>query len=170
MDDLAKLARLKAVISESLRLYPPVWMFDRRAPGPDDLGGTRVAKVAPVIFCPYAMHRLSEPWRDAEAFRPERFEPWSEEQKNRFAYPPVSAGPRTCLGNSFAMIESQIIAGTLLARFRMRLADSGTIEARPRVTLRTARPVVLRLERAALACIPCTSVSRAPNSPGVSIR
>jgi cytochrome P450 len=137
------------VILETLRLYPPVWMFDRRALGPDDLGGTPVRRGDLVIFCPYALHRLPELWSDPEAFRPERFEPGREEQKNKFAYLPFSAGPRICLGASFAMIESQIIVGTLLARFRVRLADPGPLEPEPRVTLRTSRPVILRVERLA---------------------
>jgi cytochrome P450 len=151
VDDLPKLPRLKAVIQETLRLYPPVWMFDRRAIGPDDLGGTKVAAGDLVIFCPYAIHRLPDLWRDPEAFRPERFEAGREEQKNKFAYLPFSAGPRTCIGNSFAMLESQIIVGTLLSRFRVRLADPAVITPQPRVTLRTSRPVVLRLEPAPLA-------------------
>ena len=148
VDDLPKLPRLKAVIMETLRLYPPVWMFDRRAVGPDDLAGTKVAAGDLVVFCPYAIHRLPELWHEPEAFRPERFETGREEQKNKFAYLPFSAGPRTCLGNSFAMIESQIIMGTLLSRFRARLADPTPVTPTPRVTLRTSRPVILRLERA----------------------
>ena len=151
VEDLPSLPRLKAVIQETLRLYPPVWMFDRRALGPDDLAGTKVAGGDLVIFCPYAIHRLPELWSDPEAFRPERFEAGREEQKNKFAYLPFSAGPRTCIGNSFALIESQIIMGTLLARFRARLADPSPITPQPRVTLRTSRPVTLRLERAPLA-------------------
>jgi len=148
--DLPQLPRLKAVIHETLRLYPPVWMFDRRALGPDDLAGTKVSAGDLVIFCPYAIHRLPELWPDPEAFRPERFEAGHEEQKNKFAYLPFSAGPRTCIGNSFAILESQIIMGTLLARFRARLADPAPITPKPRVTLRTSRAVVLRLERAPL--------------------
>jgi cytochrome P450 len=151
VEDVAQLPRLKAVILETLRLYPPVWMFSRRALGPDDLGGVAVAKGDLVIFCPYAIHRLPELWRDPEAFRPERFEPGSEEQRNKFAYLPFSAGPRTCLGNSFAIIESQIIVGTLLSRFRIRLADAAPLKPEPVVTLRPSRPVILRLEHAPLA-------------------
>jgi cytochrome P450 len=148
--DLPRLPRLKAVILETLRLYPPVWMFDRRALGADDLGGTRVAAGDLVIFCPYAIHRLPQLWDDPEAFRPERFDA-GRKMHNPFAYLPFSAGPRTCLGNNFAMIESQIIVGTLLSRFRVRLADPAPIRPQPRVTLRTSRPVVLRLELTPLA-------------------
>jgi cytochrome P450 len=151
VDDVGRLPRLKAVIQETLRLYPPVWMFDRRALGPDDLAGTRVAQGDLVIFCPYALHRLPQLWSNPEAFRPERFEPGREEQKNKFAYLPFSAGPRICLGASFAMIESQIIVGTILARLRPRLADPTPVEPQPRVTLRTSRPVVLRLDSAPIA-------------------
>ena len=150
VDDVGRLPRLKAVIQETLRLYPPVWMFDRRALGPDDLAGTRVAGGDLVIFCPYALHRLPQLWSDPDAFRPERFETGREEQKNKFAYLPFSAGPRICLGASFAMIESQIIVGTILARLRPRLADPAPVLPQPRVTLRTSRPVALRLEPAPL--------------------
>lgn len=151
VDDVANLPRLKAVIQETLRLYPPVWMFDRRALGPDDLGGTRVQAGDLAIFVPYAIHRLPELWSDPEAFRPERFEPGREEQKHKFAYLPFGAGPRICLGASFAMLESQIIAGTLLSQFRLRLAEPEPVTPAPQVTLRTSRPVLLRLQRAAPA-------------------
>jgi cytochrome P450 len=151
VEDVPRLTRLKAVILETLRLYPPVWMFNRRAVGPDDLGGTPVRAGDLVLIVPYAIHRLPWLWSDPETFRPERFEPGREEQTNKFAYLPFGAGPRICLGASFAMIESQIIVGTLLARFRARLADPAPVMPQPQVTLRTSRPVVLRLERAALA-------------------
>lgn len=151
IDDLPRLTRLKAVIQETLRLYPPVWMFDRRALGPDTLGDVAIRKGDLVIFCPYAIHRLPQLWSDGEVFRPERFEPGIEEQKNKFAYLPFGAGPRICLGASFAMIESQIIMGTLLSRFRGRLATPEEVRPEPRVTLRPARPVVLQLTETPLA-------------------
>ena len=151
VDHLSQLPRLRAVVQETLRLYPPLWMFDRRALGPDDLAGTKVAKGDLVIFCPYSSHRLPELWADPEAFRPERFEEGHAEQKNKFAYLPFGVGPRTCIGIHLAMIEAQIIMGTLLGRFRARLADPAPITPKARVTLRPSRPVELRLERAPLA-------------------
>ena len=144
--DLAQLHRMKAVIFETMRLYPPAWMFDRRALGPDELGGTPVRKGDLVIFCPYAIHRLPELWPDPEAFQPERFA-GGRKPANMYAYLPFSAGPRTCLGNNFAVVEMQIIVGTMLSRFRVRRADHTPIEPQPRVTLRTSRPVMLHLEK-----------------------
>ena len=149
--DVPKLVRLKAVIQETLRLYPPVWMFDRRARSRDTLGGVPIRGGDLVIFCPYAIHRLPALWSDGDSFRPERFAPGCEEQKNKFAYLPFGAGPRICLGASFAMIESQIIMGTLLSRFRGRMVDREDVRPAPRVTLRPSRSVMLQLEPAPLS-------------------
>ena len=147
IDDLPRLPRLRMFLLETLRLYPPVWMFDRRAVVPTSLGETKIHPGNLVIMSPYAVHRLASLWRDPEAFCPERFEISNEEQKNKFAFLPFGAGPRICMGMGFALIESQIILGTLLAKFRVRLAGGDGIEPRPQVTLRTSKAVVLQLEK-----------------------
>jgi cytochrome P450 len=100
-----------------------------------------------VIISAYAVHRIPSLWKNPEEFRPERFEPGQEEQKNKFAYLPFGAGPRICMGMSFAMIESQIILGTLLVMFRTRLATPDTIAPQTQVTLRPDHPVLLDLEK-----------------------
>ena len=100
-----------------------------------------------VIISAYAVHRIPSLWQNPEEFRPERFAPGQEEQKNKFAYLPFGAGPRICMGMSFAMIESQIILGTLLSRFRTRLANPDTIVPQTQVTLRPDQTVLLALEK-----------------------
>jgi cytochrome P450 len=145
--NIHRLKRLRMVFMEALRLYPPVWMIDRRALGPDRLGETSVSKGDLVIISSYAIHRKPDLWKDPDFFRPERFEPGNEEQPNKFAYLPFGSGPRVCMGMGFAMIESQIILATLLTRFRARLWEQGTILPRPIVTLRPEKPVLLRLEK-----------------------
>ena len=147
VDDLPRLVRLRMVFLETLRLYPPVWLIDRRAIQADRLGETAIRPGNLVIICAYAVHRLASLWPEPEAFRPERFDPGKEQQKNKFAFLPFGAGPRMCMGMSFAMIESQIILGTLLSRFRIRVENAAEIRPKPKVTLRTDRPVFLRLEK-----------------------
>lgn len=147
VEDLPAFKRLRMAFMETLRLYPPVWLFDRRALRPDRLGETEIRPGDLVIFCPYAIHRVPALWSDPETFRPERFEPGHEEQKNKFAFLPFSAGPRVCMGMSFAMIESLLIVATLLGRFRTRLAEPGEVPPATQVTLRPGRSVMLRLEK-----------------------
>jgi len=145
--NINRLKRLRMVFMEALRLYPPVWMIDRRALGADRLGEISVSKGDLVIISSYALHRKPDLWKDPDLFRPERFEPGHEEQTNKFAYLPFGSGPRVCMGMGFAMIESQIILATLLTRFRARLWEQSTILPRPIVTLRPEKPVLLRLEK-----------------------
>lgn len=139
VDDLPSIQRFRLVISETLRLYPPVWMFDRRALGPDQFGRFTVRRGDLVIISPYGIHRNPALWTDPETFRPERFEPGREEQTNEFAFLAFGAGARQCMGMSFAMMESQIILGTLLARFRTQLWNSAEVHPRAVVTLRLER-------------------------------
>ena len=145
-EDLPQLKRLRMVFLEALRLYPPVWLFDRRALAADRLGETEIRSGDLVLFCPYAIHRIESLWPDPEVFRPERFEPGQEQQKNKFAYLPFGAGPRICMGMGFAMMESMILLGTLIQRFRTRLWTPDRIQPRAQVTLRPDQPVLLRLE------------------------
>ncbi len=148
VDDLPARGRFRMVMLVALRLYPPVWMFDRRALEADRLGDVAIRRGDLVIVCPYAIHRNPALWSDPETFRPERFEPGREEQRDKFAYLPFGAGARQCMGMSFAMIESQIILGTLLSRFRARLHDGAEVHPRAIVTLRPDRPILLRLQPA----------------------
>jgi cytochrome P450 len=145
--NIHRLKRLRMVFMEALRLYPPVWMIDRRALGPDRLGETQVSKGDLVIISSYAIHRKPDLWKDPDLFRPERFEPGHEEQPNKYAYLPFGSGPRVCMGMGFAMIESQIILATLLSRFRARLREPAAISPRPIVTLRPEKPILLQLEK-----------------------
>ncbi len=145
--NIHRLKRLRMVFLEALRLYPPLWMLDRRALGPDLLGDTRISKGDLVIISSYAIHRKPDLWKDPDLFRPERFEPGHEEQSNKFAYIPFGSGPRVCIGMGFAMIESQIILATLLSRFRLRPREAATIRPRPIITLRPENPVLLHLEK-----------------------
>ena len=99
-----------------------------------------------MIISPYGIQRNPAFWSDPDTFRPERFEPGQEENQNKYLYLPFGAGPRICLGQSFAIMESLLIMATLLNSFNARRWDSTPIKPKPMVTLRTSAPLLLRLE------------------------
>jgi cytochrome P450 len=149
--DLERLPYLKGVVMETLRLYPPAWLFSRRALGPDVLGGHPIARGSLVLVSPYFLHRNTAVWKNPEEFRPERFLPGMEEQRDRFAFLTFSAGPRSCLGNYFAVTEMMIILGTLLQKFDLKLARRA--EMGWNLSLRPKGGLQATIERRRSSCV-----------------
>ena len=137
----------RAVVDETLRLYPPVWVFTRRALKADTLGGFPMPAGTDVILPTYVIHRHPRYWHEPDAFRPERFAPGGEGQGASFAYIPFGAGPRRCLGDGFAIYEMLANLSRLGRRFRLRLAPNQAVALEPRVNLRPAQPMFMTLER-----------------------
>jgi cytochrome P450 len=123
-----------AVLEESMRLYPPAWLYGRHAAREDEIGGFRIPKGAITVVSPYVVHRDPRFWSDPETFRPERFLSKAE-PRHRFAYIPFSAGPRQCLGMGFAMLEMTIILSRAVRRFELALSPDASLETAPRVAL-----------------------------------
>ena len=141
------LAYSRTVVDEALRLYPPVWVFPRRALEADELGGYAVPAGTDILLPTYVIHRHPRYWREPEAFRPERFGPGADPERPSFAYIPVGAGPRRCLGDTFAIFEILAHLAPAARRFRLRLVPGQTIELEARVNLRPLRPILMTLER-----------------------
>jgi cytochrome P450 len=141
--DLDRLPYLEQVVKESLRLYPPAWSMGRYALGEFELEGYRFAAGTLVFLAPWVTHRLPEYWSEPERFRPERFA--EGEPRADFAYFPFGAGPRTCIGMPFAMLEARLLLATILQRFTPRLAPGAQVVPEPLITLRPrgGLPVVL---------------------------
>jgi len=131
-----------AVFAEALRLYPPAWLITRKAREEDEVCGFRIPRGALVILSPYAVHRQPEHWPETERFLPERFE--APNEPSRYAYIPFGAGPRICIGNSFAQVEAQLILAGVAQRYRLELAGPPpAVEAL--VTLRPRGGLSMRL-------------------------
>ncbi|MCB0606205.1 MAG: cytochrome P450 [Lewinella sp.] len=144
--DLHRLEYTASVIEESLRLYPPAWITDRQANEADEVGDLKIPKDAIVVPFIYGVHRSERLWEDPEAFNPDRF---AKEEKSRmpaYSYMPFGGGPRLCIGNSFAMMEMQMILATILRRFDIELVPDQTIEAQPLVTLRPRYGIRMRFK------------------------
>ncbi len=145
--EMESLPYTQQVISETLRLYPPGWLLSRRAVGPDVLSGYEIPAGTDVLLCLYLLHRHPRYWKDPDAFRPERFAPDHEAERPRFAYMPFAAGPRHCIGETFALYEMLMHLYKLARRFRLARDCDEPIALEAQINLRTRKPLYMRLER-----------------------
>jgi len=122
MDVLPRLVRARAVVNETLRLYPPAFAIARESVGPDRLGAFDLPARTVLIIAPWVLQRHRRYWRDPDAFVPDRFMP-DAPQPPRFAYLPFGAGPRVCVGAQFALTEAVLVLASIIQRFRVELAD-----------------------------------------------
>ena len=149
-DHIEKLVLVHQVLKESMRLYPPVPIMSRQAVAHTTLDGRRVAPGTSVLMPIYAIHRHTKRWKDPDAFDPARFAPPQAEAINRYQYMPFGAGPRICIGMSFAMMEATAILATLLQHAAFEPAGGEEPLPVARVTLipKGGMPLRVRLSRA----------------------
>ena len=149
----SSLARMEAlpytqqVVNEALRLYPPGWLLSRRALGADVLAGFEIPAGADVLLSPYLLHRHPRFWPDPDAFKPERFASENEASRPRFAYMPFAAGPRHCIGETFALYEMLMHLYKVARRYRLTYLPTEPVELEAQINLRTKNPLYMRLER-----------------------
>jgi cytochrome P450 len=134
------------VILEALRLYPPVWVLTRRCLHAQQLAGYQAAAGTDVFMSPYVVQRDPRHWPEPEQFRPERFEAGAPAAAHRYAFIPFSAGPRHCVGESFATYEMAIHIYHAARRFRLRSARSGPMDMEARINLRTREALLMSVE------------------------
>jgi len=146
LSEMEELRYTRQVIDEALRLYPPGWVLSRRTVAADVLGGYPVAAGTNVLLPLYLLHRHPRFWQDPEAFDPERFAPEHESQRPRFAYMPFAAGPRHCIGETFALYEMQMHLYKVARRYRLRYVPDKPLELEAQINLRTRHPLHMRLE------------------------
>lgn len=115
--DIDRMPRLRAVLDEALRLYPPAPRFDREAMADDHLGDLAVKKGDLVSIWPWVVHRHKSLWDDPDSFDPTRFLGDRKTALHRYQYLPFGAGPRVCVGARFAIVEAlTVLAHWLTAR------------------------------------------------------
>jgi cytochrome P450 len=140
-----RLPLLRAVVDETLRLYPPVPRFDREAVGDDRLGDHEVQAGDLVSIWPWLIHRHTKLWDEPDAFNPERF--GRGRARHRFQYLPFGAGPRTCVGARFAMAEALTILAIWLRQWRFAPVPGREVRPSGMVTLRQEGGLPLILSR-----------------------
>jgi cytochrome P450 len=148
VEDLPRLKYTAMVLDEAMRLYPPAWMFTRAARENDEIGGYFIPKTSFLFLSPYIVHRKPSLWEDPEGFDPERFAPERAASIPRFAYFPFGGGPRQCIGNTFAIMESVLLLAVFMQKYRLDLVPGHPVEPEPLVTLRPKHGVLMTVHAA----------------------
>ncbi|HEY8563937.1 MAG TPA: cytochrome P450 [Beijerinckiaceae bacterium] len=137
-EHLEGLAYARQVLQEAMRLYPPAPVIVRAANRDLRLGGEPIAAGTPVYVPVYALHRHVRLWSSPDSFDPDRFAAEPARERHRFAYLPFGAGPRICIGTTFAMLEAVAILATVLRGVRLSTRPGHVPRPKLRITLRPA--------------------------------
>ncbi|HEY4833839.1 MAG TPA: cytochrome P450, partial [Bradyrhizobium sp.] len=120
--EIERLKFTRAVVDETMRLYPPAFLIARAATAPDTIAGMAVKKNDIILIAPWLLHRHEKLWHDPSAFVPARFMPPAP-PPDRFAYLPFGVGARVCIGAHFALVEATLALAKLIGAFRVELLD-----------------------------------------------
>ena len=146
-EHLDALVFTRQVLEETLRLYPPVWLFTRRAVAADEIGGYLIEAGDNVFLSPWVTQRLERYWPEPDAFRPGRFAPERAGERVDNAFFPFSSGPRRCIGEFFSFVEMRTHLAMLAPLFRLRHDDDQPVELEPAINLRTRHNLTMTLEK-----------------------
>lgn len=163
---LPQLPRTRAVVDESLRLFPPAFVIVRQAIHDDETGGIPVRKGSLVLIAPWIMHRHRRYWAAPDRFDPSRFLPEAAPPP-RFVYMPFGAGPRICVGSPFALTELVLVVAKLVRTFRIELAPHRPVMPVGLVTLQPDVPPPFRLASRA-AGLSATTAGKVPGERRVA--
>jgi cytochrome P450 len=140
--DADRLPWTTAVITETMRLYPPAWTIERDALADDNVAGVPVPAGSTIAVPPYLVHRHPQFWSDPAGFDPARFLPPAgrpDADRPRYAYIPFGGGRRACVGQSFAELETVLVLASIAQRFRLELTAAGIPKPTAAITLRPGR-------------------------------
>jgi cytochrome P450 len=143
---LQRLPYTAAVIAESMRLFPPVYVIGREATTELELGGYRVKPGYTVLMSQWVNHRDQNFFPDPEEFRPERWQDGLAKRLPKFAYYPFGGGQRICVGSTFALIEATIILAAVGQHYRFTVDPDAVIDIKPQITLLPANGIPATLE------------------------
>lgn len=145
--DLPRLEWTAACFMEAMRLYPPVWMVQRRAKVDTELAGYAIPAGTVVAVTPWVIHRDARHWPNPAGFDPSRFLGDAPKQRPRLAYLPFAAGRRMCIGQGFAQMEATVLTAMLSQRYTFDLVPGVPLDPEPTITLRPRHGVVVTAHR-----------------------
>ena len=146
-DDIDRLSFTRAVLDETMRLYPPAPMLNRECHEETDIHGRKIEVGDTFLLCNYVMHRTERLWENPNAFDPDRFMRQPELKAKGAPYMPFGAGPRICVGMAFAVMEAVMALGTLVRDYDIDIPDDCFPRPLMTVTLRPEGGVPARMVR-----------------------
>src|SRR5947207_545507 len=147
VEDLEKLSYSKMVFTESMRIFPPVWIMGRRVLSDLNLDGHIIPKDSYVHLSQFLMHRDARYFPDPERFDPERWTAEASAELPRFCYFPFGGGGLQCIGEGFAWMQALLMIGVLARQWRMRIKRRFRLQLEPQLTLRSRYGMPMILER-----------------------
>lgn len=149
-ENLAALPYTRQLIDETLRLYPPVWLFSRKAIDKDELplgsGTVTVPAGADIFLCPYLLHRDPRYWDRPDECMPERFAEEQTKQRIKDVYYPFSLGSRRCIGEFFSLVDMQLHLGLLAKHISLAHIPDKPVEIEPLINLRARHSIFMMPE------------------------
>ncbi len=149
INDLPNLNYTRMILSESMRLYPPVWTLGRRPLRGHDLwiDGYRFPNKSMILISPYLIHHDERFYPDPERFDPNRFTPEEEAKRPKSVYFPFGGGNRKCIGESLAWLESFMTLSVIASRWKLRLVPGHRIGMEPLISLKPKYGMRMILEK-----------------------
>jgi cytochrome P450 len=141
-DDLPKLPYVRRVFAETIRLYPPLWAFTRRALHDVPIGPYMIPKHVPVVVSPYIVHRNPAVYPDPLRFDPDRA--GMSGDPSDLSYFPFSGGVRRCIGEPFAWAEGVLVAATVAQRWQIEVLPGPPPEPALAFICRPKHPIRVR--------------------------
>ncbi|MFD6434747.1 cytochrome P450 [Streptomyces venezuelae] len=133
--DIPDLDYSRRVFTESLRLYPPAWLYTRTTTEATELAGHQLPPNSDILVSPYVLHHNPALFKDPDSFDPDRWLPERAKDVSRGSYLPFGAGSRKCIGDVFGMTEATIALATIASRWRLRPVPNTTVKPRPHMSL-----------------------------------
>ena len=137
---------VRQVIEESLRVYPTIWSVGRRCTEADELGGYQIPVGMNMVVPIFHFHWNDRYWPNPQKFDPSRFTAENRPPADSMIYFPFGAGPRSCVGNHFALQELMIMTVLFHRYFRFRVTRDFKVEPDPLITLRPKDGLKMTLE------------------------
>jgi cytochrome P450 len=147
LEDIEHMPYTQMVIQEALRLYPPVYVTVRENMEEDTWQEHTLPAHTSILVNIYGLQRSPEHWVYPDEFNPENFSPEHSQNRHKYAFMPFIMGPRKCMGDSFAMMEMQLLIPTILQHVRLRYSGDHPVKPKPEFVMHPAEAIPMKVER-----------------------